>query len=62
MKMFKNRKAYKIDIRAITTLKGKERIIILFEETEIREFLMTRHTALNLNPGQPSLSQTTLSF
>lgn len=38
MKTFKNRKAYKIDIRAIITLKGKERIILLFEETEIRDF------------------------
>lgn len=55
MKTPKNRKVYKIDIRAIITLKGKERIILLFEETEIRDFLMTHHTALNMNPDQHSL-------
>lgn len=56
MKTPKNRKVCKIDIRAIITSKGKKRIILLFEETEIRDFLMTRHTALNMNPGQHSLS------
>lgn len=62
MKVPKNRKVYKIDIRAIITLKGKERII-LFEETEIRDFLMTRHATRLLTWIQANtLSQTTLSF
>lgn len=46
MKTSKNRKVYKIDFSAIIILKGKERVILPFEETEIRRFLMTCHMVL----------------